>query len=136
MADLLGISVNELLVLVHRRALPWLVLQGKTDVVERIAKARTDEELQLTIVDSGNFGQILALLLIQPVEDISGFVMAKLTGITSYFEATEIQSLLRSDLVPIALELFKLAAEGNEARKSAVSHTLNAGVIDIIANML
>ncbi|CAI4211035.1 unnamed protein product [Parascedosporium putredinis] len=124
MADLLGISVNELLVLVHRRALPWLVLQGKNDVVERIAKARKDKELQLTIVDSGNFGQILALLLIQPVEDISGFVMAKLTGITSYFEATEIQSLLRSDLVPIALELFKLAAEGNEARKSAARNAL------------
>lgn len=120
-ADLLGVSVSELLLLVHRHALPWLVLQGKRDVIERIAKARRNDEIHLPIVESGNLGPVLALLFIQPVENVAAFAMAKLTEITPYFETTfEIPQLVRSELVPIALELFKLAAEGNDARKLAV----------------
>lgn len=120
MADLLGISVNELLVLVHHHALPWLVLQGKRDVIERISRARKNDEIHSAIVDSANFGHILALLLIQPVEDIAAFTVAKLADISPYFEQFELQQLVRSELVPIALELFKLAAEGNDTRKLVV----------------
>lgn len=119
-AELLGITVNEFLVKVQSYALPWLVLQGKKDVVDRIAGARKHGNAHSAIVDTVNCGPILALLLVQPVEDVAAFTMAKLSEISSHFESMEFPQLVRSELTQIVLEVFKLAAEGNDARKLAV----------------
>jgi serine/threonine-protein kinase ATR len=124
-ADLLGISVNEFLVDVQSYALPWLVLQGKKDVVERISAARKHGNVHSTIVDTTNCGPILALLLIQPVEDVAAFAMAKLSEISSHFSSMEFPQLARSELTQIVLEVFKLAAEGGGARKLAVGSRNN-----------
>ena len=120
-ADLLGVTVNEFLVKVQSFALPWLILQGKKDVVERISSARKHGNAHSAIVDTANCGPILALLLIQPVDDVAAFTMAKLSDISSHFVSMEFPQLARSELTQIVLEVFKLAAEGNDARKLAVS---------------
>lgn len=120
-ADLLGITVNEFLVKVQSFALPWLILQGKKDVVERISSARKHGNAHSAIVDTANCGPILALLLIQPVDDVAAFTMAKLSDTSSHFVSMEFPQLARSELTQIVLEVFKLAAEGNDARKLAVS---------------
>lgn len=120
-AELLGITVNEFLVKVQSYALPWIVLQGKKDVAERIAGARRHGNAHSAIVDTVNCGPILALLLVQPVEDVAAFTMAKLSEISSHFESMEFPQLVRSELMQIVLEIFKLAAEGNDAKKLAVS---------------
>lgn len=120
-ADLLGVTVNEFLVKVQSFALPWLILQGKKDVVERISSARKHGNAHSAIVDTANCGPILALLLIQPVDDVAAFTMAKLSDISSHFVSMEFPQLARSELTQIVLEVFKLAAESNDARKLAVS---------------
>lgn len=120
-AELLGITVNEFLVKVQSCALPWLILQGKKDVVERIAGARKHGNAHSAIVDSINCGPILALLLVQPVEDVAAFTMAKLSEVSAHFASMEFLQLARSELTQIVLEVFKLATEGNDARKLAVS---------------
>lgn len=123
-ADLLGVTVNDFLVKVQSYALPWLILQGKKDVVERIAGARKHGNAHSAIVDTINCGPILALLLVQPVEDVAAFTMAKLSEVSSHFSSMEFPQLARSELTQIVLEIFKLAAEGNDARKLAVSPSL------------
>lgn len=123
-ADLLGVTVNDFLVKVQSYALPWLILQGKKDVVERIAGARKHGNAHSAIVDTINCGPILALMLVQPVEDVAAFTMAKLSEVSSHFSSMEFPQLARSELTQIVLEIFKLAAEGNDARKLAVSPSL------------
>lgn len=124
-AELLGITVNEFLVKVQSCALPWLILQGKKDAVERIAGARKHGNAHSAIVDTTNCGPILALLLVQPVEDVAAFTMAKLSEVSTHFASMEFPQLARSELTQIVLEVFKLAAEGNDARKLAVSLLLS-----------
>lgn len=120
-AELLQISVNELLLLVQTHALPWLVLDKQKDVIHKIAEARKESEIWQPLMDSSNLAAILALLLVQDTEDIEGFAESRLDEISPHFQSIGLLGLLQSEPVLIVMELLKAAGEADESRKPTVS---------------
>lgn len=97
MADLLGISVSEFLVLTQSHTLPWLVLFGKSDVIKRIAEARKDKEVWSPCMTPSNLAAILPLLLIQNVPDTETYVMKQFRAISPQFNDLDFTDLLRQE---------------------------------------
>ncbi len=124
-ADLMQMSVPDLLLMLQKHALPWLVLTKKREVIQKITEARGETETWQTCMDPTNLPPILALLLVQDVPDIAGHAMSLLGHVSDHVDGFELVELLRTDPLPIALELFKAAAEANEARKTKVSQPEN-----------
>jgi serine/threonine-protein kinase ATR len=124
-AELLQLAggVPELLRLLQSYALPWLVLKKKRDVIQKIAEARIgdDKDCSVPCMDYRHIYSILALLLVQDVPDVTSFAMELLRHVSPRFEKTELVELLRTDPTIMALELFKLAADGDEERSVRVS---------------
>jgi serine/threonine-protein kinase ATR len=121
MADLLGISVSEFLVLTQSYTLPWLVLWGAPDVIKRISQARKDEEPAIACLETSNLVAILPLLLTQNAPDTEVFVMSRLKAVSSRFKDTEFTELIRVEPASQAFNLLKAAGEADESKKSRVS---------------
>ena len=118
MADLLGISVSEFLVLTQSHTLPWLVLFGKPEVIKKIAEARKDGEVWLACM--ANLVAILPLLLIQNVPDTETFVMRLFKAISPKFNEADFTELLRHEPASQAIHLLKLAGDADDSKKSRV----------------
>lgn len=131
-AELMQISVPNLLRLLQKHALPWLVLTKKKEVVLKIAEARGETDSWGPCLDSANLPSILALLLVQDAPDMAKYSMSMLRNISAHFDGFELVELLRTDPLMIALELFKAGGEANDVRKSRVSACI-ARVPELIA---
>ncbi|KAM0577666.1 hypothetical protein ACHAO2_005001 [Verticillium nonalfalfae] len=123
-AELLQISVNQLLILIQRFALPWLVLLKKRDVVQKITEARREQDTYFCLMESSNNGPIMALLLIQDAPDPEEFIMSRLREFSSRFESSTIAEMMKSEAVAIILELLKAASDADEERKPRIVHAL------------
>ncbi|KAL1871978.1 hypothetical protein VTK73DRAFT_1808 [Phialemonium thermophilum] len=123
-AELLQISVTELLRLVQVHALPWLVLTKKREVIKKIAEARGDADVWETCCDSANLGAILSLLLVQDVPNIEDVAMSLFRSISPHFDRFSLVELLGSEPLLTALELFKASGEADTARKSRIREAL------------
>jgi serine/threonine-protein kinase ATR len=120
-ADLLQITVHELLLLIQTHALPWLVLNKKKDVILKIMEARQDKEIFHTLMDGANMSPILSLLLIQDVPDVLQFTKLRLVDISPHFEPLQLSSIILSEHSHVALELLKAAGDSDETRRPRVS---------------
>jgi len=127
MADLLGISVADFLVLTQSYTLPYLVLNGKVDVIKRISEARQDPDNWAICLDPSNLAPILALLLVQDVPNLDSFVMGLFRRVSSDFKDHELVDLLKIEPMYQALYLLKAAGEADESRKSRVCHMCDVG---------
>ncbi|KAK2061543.1 phosphatidylinositol 3 [Colletotrichum caudatum] len=125
-ADLLQISVTDFLLLVQTHAMPYLVLMKKKDVIQKIAEARGEKDIWVTILDTANAGPILALLLVQDVQNIEQFVMSRLIEVASHLESFSLVELMQAEVVNIVLELLKAAGEADEARKPRIIEALTS----------
>ncbi|KAK4200596.1 hypothetical protein QBC40DRAFT_68990 [Triangularia verruculosa] len=123
-AELLQFSVHNLLKLLQRHALPWLVLSRKRDVIQKIAEARGEKESWAPCVDAENLPSILALLLVQQVPDVVEHSMALLQHTSAHFNKSPLGDFLRTGPLLIAVELFKYAAAGDDDRKPQVRTAL------------
>ncbi|KAM5379618.1 hypothetical protein ACJZ2D_003812 [Fusarium nematophilum] len=132
-AELLQVSVNELLLLIQTHALPWLVLDKQRDVIQKIAEARREPEMWLPLMDPSNLAATLALLLIQDTEDIAGFSKSRLDEISPHFQKESLLSLFESEPVLIVMELLKAAGEADESKKGSVRKALNTMAMTILA---
>ena len=120
-ADLLGLSVSDLLLRIQAEVLPWLMLTKKKDVILRIAQARKDSEPAMTCYNGTNLAPIMALLLVQPVKDQESFILPLFREIwPSFFAKMELVDLLKTEPMLIALELLKDAGDIDENRRSRV----------------
>jgi serine/threonine-protein kinase ATR len=119
-ADMLHITVRELLLLIQSHALPWLVLMKQTDVIQKIAEARGESETWQPIMDPANIGPILALLFVQDVPDTESFVKSRLIDVSSHFRPLSLTDLVLSQSSAVALELLKAAGDAGDERKVQV----------------
>ena len=119
-AELLQLSIPELLCLLQHHAVPWLVLTKKREVIQKIADARGDKEIWQTCCDASNLSATLALLLVQEVPDIEDFAMSLFRNISSHFDHLSLVELLGSEPLLTALELFKASAAADKAGKTQV----------------
>lgn len=121
LAELLEVSTPELLLVIQREALPWLVLKGKSDVIQQIADARKEKDSWQPCLDKNNLGPIVALLLVQSVPDVEAHAMTLLRQISPHFQGFSLGDLILVEPVLIYLELLKAAGEAEEDRKPHVS---------------
>lgn len=122
MADLLGISVTDFLLLTQSYTLPFLVLNGKVEVINRISEARQDPDNWAICLDPSNLAPILALLLVQDVPNLDSFVMGLFRRVSSTFKDNVLSDLLRIEPMYQALYLLKAAGEASESRKPRVCY--------------
>ncbi|KAH6705183.1 protein kinase-like protein rad3 [Leptodontidium sp. MPI-SDFR-AT-0119] len=120
MADLLGISVTDFLLLTQSYTLPFLVLNGKVEVINRISEARQDPDNWAICLDPSNLAPILALLLVQDVPNLDSFVMGLFRRVSSTFKDNVLSDLLRIEPMYQALYLLKAAGEASESRKPRI----------------
>lgn len=130
-AELLQITVTELLLLIQTYALPWLVLDKQKDVIQKIAEARQESEIWRPLMDGANLSATLALLLVQDTEDVVGFAKSRLDELSPHFHPTPIIDLLNSEPVLVAMELLKALGDADDKRKPIVRHAL-----DTVASMI
>ncbi|KAI5464134.1 hypothetical protein BGZ63DRAFT_349688 [Mariannaea sp. PMI_226] len=133
-AELLQITVNELLLLVQTHALPWLVLDKQNEVIQKIAEARK-EEIWQPLMDGSNLAATLALLLVQDTDDIVGFAKSRLDGISPHFHSLELADLIQSEPVLIVMELLKVLGEADESKKPVIRNSLHTIATTSLAAM-
>ncbi|RDW66710.1 hypothetical protein BP5796_09459 [Coleophoma crateriformis] len=119
MADLLETTVPDFLVLTQAWTLPYLVLTKSLGVIKRIAQARKEETWQICF-DTNNHTRILALLLIQNVTDIEGFILSLLRSVSSKYKDLSLADLLRTEPALTALHLLKAAGTADDSKKSRI----------------
>ncbi|KAJ4263990.1 serine/threonine-protein kinase M1 [Fusarium torreyae] len=124
-AELLQVSVNELLLLIQTHALPWLVLDKQKDVIQKIAEARRESEIWLPLIDPANLAATLALLLIQDTEDIASFAKSRLDELSTHFHNEPLANLLQVEPVLTVIELLKAAGDAEESRKAPIRKALD-----------
>ncbi|UKZ81191.1 hypothetical protein TrVFT333_008963 [Trichoderma virens FT-333] len=123
-AELLQISVNELLLLIQSHALPWLVLDKRKDVIQKIAEARQETEIWRPLMDSHNTASVLSLLMLQESGSIEEFVKSNLDEISPHFHALSLADIVQSEPVLTAIELLKAAADADASRKRQIQKAL------------
>lgn len=119
-AELLQISVNDLLLLIQTHALPWLVLDKRNDVIQKIADARQEPGIWQPLLDNANLAAILSLLMIQEPDNIETFIKSRLEEISPHFRPHSIIDMIQIEPVLIVIELLKAAAEADDERKQSV----------------
>lgn len=125
LAELLDMSIVELLLYIQRYALPWLVLTKKRDVIQKIAEARNENEAWQPCLDAANLGPILALLLTQETADVEQNSMDLLKHISPHLNKSGgLLELLRIEPIATTMELLKAAGDAEEGRKPHVRISL------------
>ncbi|KAF5600040.1 UVSB PI-3 kinase [Fusarium pseudoanthophilum] len=124
-AELLQVSVNELLLLIQTHALPWLVLDKQKDVIQKIAEARQESEVWLPLIDPANLAATLALLLVQDTDDIASFAKSRLEELSTHFQTEPLVNLLQVEPVLTVIELLKAAGDADETKKAPVRKALD-----------
>ncbi|KAH9994734.1 phosphatidyl inositol 3-kinase [Xylariaceae sp. FL0662B] len=125
LAEMLDMTVAELLLYIQEHALPWLVLTKKKDVIQKIAEVRNEQEPWQPCLDNANLGPILALLLTQETPDVEQHSMSLLRHISPHFDGFNLVELLRIEPVETVLELLKVAGDADEDRKPHIRNALN-----------
>lgn len=123
LADLLEISVNQMLLLTQAETLPYLVLMKKKDILQRIARARgpSISVHDICLHPQRNLVAILALLLRQPSANIEKTAMDYLCEVAPAFrEQNDLSGLVGTEPFLIACDLLKAASDEGEPRKAQV----------------
>ena len=116
LADLLGVSVPEFLLMTQTYTIPYLIQTKRGDVLAKIALARgADVRVQdLWLQPKENFAVVLATLLLQPSTDREQTAVEVLQTIVPGFSPTDLSSLVCVDPNPTACEILKIAAIDDE----------------------
>ena len=122
LSELLGLSVNQMLLMTRAETLPYLVLTKKKETLQRIALARGTSVQDICTQPRKNLVGILALLLRQPSNDIEKTAMDILVEIAPAFQenGNNFSSWIKLEPVLVACELLKAAAEEDSAKKPQV----------------
>lgn len=121
MADLLGKSVTDFLILTQSHTLPYLVMSKKIDVINKISEATKEDVVRLLLKDLNRVA-VFALLLQQNVPDMETYIMSLLSFISPSFKQYDLSQLLGMGPCEQALLLLKAAAEADDSKKSRVSY--------------
>lgn len=115
--------VNQLLILIHEDVLPVLVLNKRTDILQRIANAKKTSIEEICLQPRTHLARIIALLLCQPGPDVEKRAMDTLIAVAPGFGQTgqNLHDLIQLDAAAMASEVFKLAADRDVNEKALVS---------------
>lgn len=120
LAEMQEMTVDQLLLHVQSEALPYLVLNKRKDIIERIAELRGEAEPWMPCLDNANLGRILALLLTQETADFEQYIMSLLRHISSHFDEFRLVDLLQIEPLETTLNVLKAAGDADASRKPHV----------------
>ncbi|KAH8661929.1 phosphatidylinositol 3 [Xylariales sp. PMI_506] len=124
LAELLGLSIAEFLLLTQRHTLPWLVLTKKQEVIQKIAEVRGEKDSWRPCLDNDNLGPILALLLVQDVSDVESHSMSLLRHISPHFDGFTLGEIISIEPLMTCLELLKAIGDAEERLKPHIRKSL------------
>ena len=121
MADLLGISVNDFLFMTQSFTLPYLVISGKLDVINRIQQiGREGRGEYVVCMEPKNLIPILGRLLVQNVADLEKYILAQLRATSPAFREFDLTGLMRVDPSSLAVHLLKASGNADDYKKGRV----------------
>lgn len=123
-SDLLGMSVQDFLVLTQVHTIPFFVLTKKQGILQRIADA-SGHSIMALCREHNNLAGILANILLRSSDDAESLVMALLNAVSPEFEHVDCAELLKSEPQSTATELLKAAGENDETKRSKAHQALH-----------
>lgn len=123
MSDLLGMSVDEFLVLTQVYTVPYFVLTKKREILQKIAQA-CGQSIGLLCMDRHNMDAILTCILLHPSDDMESIYFKFLVTLSSEFKDVRWKELIWAQAASIASELLKVAGEGNHVKGRKVLELL------------
>ena len=121
LCDLCGMQVTGLLQMIEEDSLPYLVLQGQKDLIQRIASSNSSPMNAFEVcVRANNLPKILATLLAQGYSDPEDTIIRVLMGISSDFKEHDLSGWLSFDLSSVACELLKAIKDAGHSKESRV----------------
>jgi serine/threonine-protein kinase ATR len=130
LAEMQDMTIAQLLLHIQTDALPYLVLNKRKDVIQKIAEARNETEPWQPCLDNANLGRILALLLTQETADIQEYTMSLLRHISPHFDEFSLVDLLQIEPLATTLNILKAIADAGENRKPHVRSSSVSYVLD------
>lgn len=122
LADILGKSVDDLLIETQEETLPFLLLSKHGDTLQRIANARSPGgSIRDLCMQSRNLTVILANLLIQDPKHMESTVHSFLGQASPELRKVSASDLLKLDIVAVACELLKIASDVEGAAQKKVN---------------
>lgn len=124
LSELLGISVNDFLLLTQTDTVPYLILTRRRDVLLRIAQARGPAAgvQDLWLQPSKNLAAVISLLFLQPSPDAELAAIGLLKDAAPDFTEHDFSNLVKVDAILIACAILKEAADCQDAKRSQVGH--------------
>lgn len=120
LSDMLGVSVNQLLVSTQAGTLPYLVLWRRTDILQRLASINEKGSVWTICMQKHTLPRILSLLLVQQPSQIEAVVADVLRQASPEFRDVHVANLLKSDVLSVACEVLKAAGDGDEDSRANV----------------
>ena len=133
LADLLDLSVNQLLILTQSQTVPFLILSRQADVVRKIAHASGDNTDPWSLCKQPqNLPRILAKLLTQFPDDFEVAAMGCLGVFKPDLQAEDLMALLKADPISVATDIFKIMSDEEGPGAGQVSSSLQAKILLLI----
>ncbi|KAI1328740.1 phosphatidylinositol 3 [Xylariaceae sp. FL0255] len=125
LAQVIDTTVPQMLLHIQTNALPFLISDGKKDVIQKFAEARKENDLWQSCIDSANLGPILAHLLTLDSPNVEQHAMTLLRNVSEHFNQFNLADLLKMEPLPTALNLLKATADADESRKPQIRNALS-----------
>lgn len=118
-SDLVGMQMPSLLVYMEEHALPYLVLNGHTDLIRKIASSSASPMNAFEVcVKSTNMPKIFATLLLQAFQDPEDTIMKLLVNVSPDFAEHDLPEWLSMESSKIAFELLKAIGDAGHGKSS------------------
>lgn len=121
LCELCGMQVPGLLQMIEEDALPYLVLQGHKDLIQRIASSNSSPMNTFEIcVKPHNLPKILATLLAQGYSDPEDTIIKMLMQVANDFREQELGGWLSINFSSVACELLKAIKDAGHSKEARV----------------
>lgn len=120
MSDLLNSSVKGFLDITQTFTLPYLVVEGRVDIIHKINQACQVQDDYVICLDPKNLIPILSLLMIQSVPDLEKYICHMLRATSPRFKEFDLLELTRTEPAALLHHLLKMAGDAVEQKKGKV----------------
>jgi serine/threonine-protein kinase ATR len=114
LTQFISMELAEFLERTQSFTLPYLVRDGYTEIIQRIAHASRGPDCSVQVICHDNIASILPVLLVQDVPNPEKHAMRQLISISSEFSLSSLSELVRPDAFRIAAELLKMAGDAED----------------------
>lgn len=107
----LGMTMDSFLILTEKFTVPYLVLEGKKEMIRRIGK---NSNRTMAVVCHDNMNHIMPVLLIQDVPNVEKHAINLFRTLSKKFDSSSLKELLWPDATFVAAELLIFAGDAGK----------------------